>query len=68
MQNVSRFWILKKVALLILVFLFLPTPLFGQDEFLPTIEDTLSPAFFLRAAGAAGVGSEGTVCSGKAAR
>jgi len=48
-QNISRSWVLKKVTLFIFLFVFLPVPLLGQDEFLPTIEDTLSPTDWLYA-------------------
>ena len=49
MQNISRSWVLKKVTLFLFLFVFLPVPLLGQDEFLPTIEDTLSPTDWLYA-------------------
>ncbi len=49
MQNISRFRVLKKLMLFIFLFFFLPQPLFGQDEFLPTLEDTLSPVDWLYA-------------------
>jgi dienelactone hydrolase len=48
-QNISRFWVLKKLMLFVFLFFFLPLPLFGQDEFLPTIEDTISPVDWLYA-------------------
>ena len=49
MQNISRRQILKKLSLFIFLFVFLPIPLFGQDEFVPTIEDTISPVDWLYA-------------------
>jgi len=49
MQNLNRRQILEKLTLFILLFAFFPFPLFGQDEFLPTIEDTLSSVDWLYA-------------------
>jgi dienelactone hydrolase len=49
MQNLSRRQIVGKLILFVFLFIFLPLPVFGQDEFLPTIEDTLSPADWLYA-------------------
>jgi dienelactone hydrolase len=48
-RNIGRSKILRKVALFISVFVFSPVPLLGQDEFLPSIEDTLCPAEWLYA-------------------
>ncbi len=49
MQNISRSWVLKRFVLFLFLLVFLPVSLLGQDEFLPTIEDTLSPVEWLYA-------------------
>lgn len=49
MRNIGRSKLLKKVALFLFVIVLLPTPLLGQDEFLPTIEDILCPLEWLYA-------------------
>lgn len=49
MQNSSRFWVLKNLTLFVFLFVFLEVPLFGQDEFIPTIEGTISPVDWLYA-------------------
>lgn len=49
MLDLSSKQILRKLALLLFLFVFLSLPVLGQDEFLPTIEDTLCPADWLYA-------------------
>ncbi|MCK4385075.1 MAG: hypothetical protein KAW52_02305, partial [candidate division Zixibacteria bacterium] len=49
MLNLSPRQILRKLTLFIFFFIFLPLPVFGQNEFLPSIEDTLSPTDWLYA-------------------
>jgi pimeloyl-ACP methyl ester carboxylesterase len=49
MSYLNRRQILKKLRLFLFLFVFLPLPVFGEDEFLPTIEDTISPVDWLYA-------------------
>jgi pimeloyl-ACP methyl ester carboxylesterase len=49
MLDLSSKQILRKLTLLLFLFVFLSLPVLGQDEFLPTIEDTLCPADWLYA-------------------
>lgn len=49
MLNSSQMRILLRLKIFIFIFVFLPSSLFGQDEFLPTIEDTLCPTDWLYA-------------------
>jgi pimeloyl-ACP methyl ester carboxylesterase len=49
LQNIKQSKVLKKSILFVFLFIFLPASLWGQDEFLPSIEDTLSPMDWLYA-------------------
>jgi pimeloyl-ACP methyl ester carboxylesterase len=49
MLNLNGRQILTKLPLFLLLLIFVAPPLFGQDEFLPTIEDTISPVDWLYA-------------------
>ncbi len=49
MENISRSWVLKRIALLIFLLAFLPVTVLGQDEFVPVIKDTLCPVEWLYA-------------------
>ncbi len=49
MLNLSRMKILLRLRMLILILIFVPSSLFAQDEFLPTIEDALAPLDWLYA-------------------
>jgi len=49
MLNLNLRQILRKLTLFLFLFVFLHFSLWGQDEFLPTIEDTLSPVDWLYA-------------------
>jgi dienelactone hydrolase len=47
MQNLKRRQILKRIVLFIFLFFSFPLAILGQDEFLPTIADTICPSDWL---------------------